>query len=187
MNIYEQDIYPWLAREKGFIRSAIAEGKIILGICLGAQLMADVMGGKVQRNEHREIGWFQVQLTAEARASRIFRVLPENFVAFHWHGDTFDNPPKAVRMAESLACKNQAFELGKAVGLQFHLESSPDSIDHLIQNCADELTDGSYVQKPKGLLAQRDRFPEILSLMEIFLENMEQVLGSRSYFSLKDN
>ena len=180
MNIYEQDIYPWLAREKEFIRSAIAEGKIILGICLGAQLMADVLGGKVQRNEHREIGWFQVQLTPEARASRIFRVLPEKFVAFHWHGDTFDIPPEAVRMAESLACKNQAFELGKAVGLQFHLESSLDSIDHLIQNCADGLTDGQYVQRPKELLAQQDRFPEIRSLMEIFLDNMEKVLGSRS-------
>jgi GMP synthase-like glutamine amidotransferase len=180
MNIYEQDIYPWLAREKEFIFGAIAEGKIILGICLGAQLMADVLGGKVQRNEHREIGWFQVKLTPEARNSRIFRVLPEKFVAFHWHGDTFEIPPDAVRMAESLACKNQAFELGKSVGLQFHLESSLDSIDHLIQNCADELTDGPYVQGPKELLAQRDRLPEIRSLMEIFLDNMEKVLGSRS-------
>jgi len=142
--------------------------------------MADVLGGKVQRNEHREIGWFPVMLTPEARASRIFRVLPEKFVAFHWHGDTFDNPPEAVRMAESLACKNQAFELGKAVGQQFHLESSLDSIDHLIQNCADGLTDGQYVQRPKELLAQQDRFPEIRSLMEIFLDNMEKVLGSRS-------
>jgi GMP synthase (glutamine-hydrolysing) len=131
----------------------------------------------VRRNKHREIGWFQVQLTPEARASRIFRVLPERFMAFHWHGDTFDIPPGAVHVAESLACKNQAFVLGKAVGLQFHLESSRDSIDHLIQSCADELTDGKYVQRPKELLAQLDRFLEIRSLMEIFLDNMEGVLG----------
>lgn len=177
MNICEHEKYPWLIREKEFIRSVIADGKIALGICLGAQLMADVLGGRVRRNKHREIGWFQVQLTPEARASRIFRVLPERFMAFHWHGDTFDIPPGAVHVAESLACKNQAFVLGKAVGLQFHLESSRDSIDHLIQSCADELTDGKYVQRPKELLAQLDRFWEIRSLMEIFLDNMEGVLG----------
>ena len=127
MNIYEEDKYPWLSKEKEFIHQAIASDKIVLGICLGAQLMADVLGGKVQRNVHREIGWFPVKLMPESKASRIFRVLPEEFMALHWHGDTFELPPGAVHTAESQACKNQAFELGKAIGLQFHLESSLDS------------------------------------------------------------
>jgi GMP synthase-like glutamine amidotransferase len=179
MNIYEHDKYPWLVKEKEFICRAIAGDKIVLGICLGAQLMADVLGGKVRRNEEREIGWFPVMLTAEGQSSRIFGVLPERFVAIHWHGDTFAIPPRAARTAESEACKNQAFELGKAVGLQFHLESSMDSIDHLIQNCGDELTDGRYVQRPKELLAHLDRFPEIHGLMEAFLDNMEKVLGAK--------
>jgi GMP synthase-like glutamine amidotransferase len=179
MNIYEHDKYPWLVKEMEFIKQAIAGDKIVLGICLGAQLMADVLGGKVRKNEVREIGWFPVTLTAEGRASRIFGILPERFVAIHWHGDTFAIPPKATRTAESEACKNQAFELGKAIGLQFHLESSMDSIDHLIQNCADELTDGRYVQRPKELLAHLDRFPEIRGLMEAFLDNMEKVLGAK--------
>jgi GMP synthase-like glutamine amidotransferase len=178
MNIYEHDKYPWLGREKEFIHQAINAGKIVLGICLGAQLMADVLGAKVHRNEEREIGWFPVKLTALARDSRIFRALPESFTAFHWHGDTFDIPPGGVRMAESQACRNQAFELGKAVGLQFHLESSMDSIDHLIINCADELEEGRFVQRPEELLSGAPWSPEIRRLMEVFLDNMEMVLGS---------
>jgi GMP synthase-like glutamine amidotransferase len=177
MNIYEHDEYPWLVPEKDFIREAIASDKILLGICLGAQLMADVLGGRVKRNKEREIGWFRVQLTPEGMQSRIFKVLPEGFVALHWHGDTFDIPFGAVRAAESLACQNQAFELGRAVGLQFHLESSKDSLDHLMLHCADELTDGLYVQRPKELLLHLDRFTEIRGLMEIFLDNMVKVLG----------
>ncbi len=177
MNIYEHDRYPWLGREKEFIGRAIAADKIVLGICLGAQLMADALGGGVRRNEQKEIGWLPVRLTPEAKSSKIFRVLPDNFVAFHWHGDTFDIPPAAVRMAESQACKNQAFEIGRAVGLQFHLESSMDSIDHLILNCSDELSEGRYVQRPKELLSHLDRFSEIRMLMEVFLDNMEKALG----------
>jgi GMP synthase-like glutamine amidotransferase len=178
MNIYEQDKYPWLVGEKKFIRQAIDAGKIVLGICLGAQLIADVLGGKVRRNEEREIGWFPVKLTAEASDSRIFSALPESFMAFHWHGDAFDIPPGGVRMAESQGCRNQAFELGKVVGLQFHLESSMDSIDDLIANCAHELKEGRYVQGPGELLSGAVRFPEIRRLMEAFLDNMKMVLES---------
>ncbi len=177
MNIYEHEKYPWLVPEKEFIRLAVASDKIILGICLGAQLLADVLGAKVTRNEHREIGWHPVRLTTAARASSVFRVLPEEFVAFHWHGDTFGIPPGAEAMAESAACRNQAFLLGRVVGLQFHLESSRDSIDHLISNCADELTEGRYVQGPAELLAHLDRLPQMRLFLERFLDNMERVLG----------
>lgn len=177
MNIYEDDKYPWLVKEKEFILKAIESDKIVLGICLGAQLMADVLGGGVHRNDHLEIGWFPVKLTDEGAVSRIFRVLPDRFVAIHWHGDTFEIPPGAMRVAESAGCKNQAFMKGKVIGLQFHLESSLDSIDHLILNCADELTEGRFVQGPKELLSNLDRFPELQALMELFLDNMETVFG----------
>ncbi|MBN1235622.1 MAG: type 1 glutamine amidotransferase [Methanotrichaceae archaeon] len=175
MNIYEHDKYPWLVREKEFIGQAIARSKIVLGICLGAQLMADVLSGIVQRNEYREIGWFPVELTEEAKASPLFAALPERFTALHWHGDTFEIPAGAMRAAESQACPNQAFVLGKAVGLQFHLESSQSSIASLLQNCADELTEGPYVQKPDELLAQPDQYSQIRGLMERFLDNMESL------------
>lgn len=176
MNIYEHEKYPWLVREKEFIRRAAASSKIVLGICLGAQLLADVLGGKVSRNEYREIGWHPVRLTPAAQTSTIFRVLPEEFVAFHWHGDAFEIPAGAEAMAESDGCKNQAFQLGRSVGLQFHLESSTESIDHLILNCADELTEGRYVMSPEELRARLDGLPEMRDLLERFLDNMELVL-----------
>jgi GMP synthase-like glutamine amidotransferase len=177
MNIYEHERYPWLIKEKEFIRRAIDNGKIVLGICLGAQLISDVLGGKVTRNKFREIGWFPVSLTDDGMNSRIFSVLPERFVALHWHGDTFSIPQGASRTAESEACFNQAFVLGRAVGLQFHLESSKDSIDHLLENCADELTEGPYVQKPNELEASSERYAQIQGLMERLLDRIETELA----------
>lgn len=174
MNIYEHEKFPWLVREKEFIAASVQGEKTVLGICLGAQLISDVLGGRVRKNEYREIGWHKVRLTPEARTSPIFSALPPEFVAFHWHGDTFAIPPGAARMANSDACKNQAFEIGRAVGLQFHLESSMDSIDHLILNCADELDGSPYVQMPKELLSHLDRFSEIRGYMEKLLDRMEE-------------
>jgi len=180
MNIYEHEKYPWLAVEKKFIKEAIAAGKMVLGICLGAQLMADALGGKVVKNKYREIGWHPVNLTAEGRASPLFSVLPQTFFAFHWHGDTFAIPPGALRAAESQACANQAFVLGRAVGQQFHLESSQESLDHLLENCADELTEGPFVQSGEQLASGRGAFVEIFSLMEAFLDNMSKVMAAKA-------
>jgi len=178
MNIYEDEKYPWLAAEKSFIRRAIEDGKIVLGICLGAQLIADVLGGKVRKNDHREIGWHPVSLTPEGSKSEIFGVLPEKFVALQWHGDTFEIPPGAAWMAKSEACKNQAFQLGKAIGLQFHLEASMESIDDLIENCADELSGGGeYVQSDGTISSHVDVIPEMNGLMARFLDEVERRYG----------
>jgi GMP synthase (glutamine-hydrolysing) len=178
MNIYEDEKFPWLAREKEFISRAIASDKIVLGICLGAQLIADVLGSSVRRNEYREIGWFAVSLTEEGMRSPIFSILPKSFVALHWHGDTFEIPAGAERAAESRACANQAFIKGKAIGLQFHLESSLDSIDHLLENCADELTDGPFVQSQEEISAHPERISQIQGLMERFLDRVVEELSS---------
>ena len=89
MNIYEEREYPWLVEEKQFIEEVIKTGKVVLGICLGAQLIADVLGGKVRQNDYQEIGWFPVTKTSEANNSVFFKSLPDDFMAFHWHGDTF--------------------------------------------------------------------------------------------------
>ncbi|MDM7933801.1 MAG: type 1 glutamine amidotransferase [Methanothrix sp.] len=177
MGVHDQGVYPWLEDEKEFIRRAISGGRIVLGICLGAQLIAEVLGGRVTSNIHREIGWHPVCLTPGGRRSMLFRVLPDRFMAFHWHGDTFEVPPGAVHAACSQATANQAFELGRAVGLQFHLESSMDSILHLIRNCPWELRDGPYVQGEEELISQADRIPEIRGLMEIFMDNIARTLG----------
>jgi GMP synthase-like glutamine amidotransferase len=122
MNIYEEDKFPWLKAEKEFIAKAIAANKIVLGVCLGSHLIADVLGGKVSKNQYTEIGWFPVSLTREVRDSSIFSSLPGIFSAFHWHGDTFKIPHGVALIAQSVGCANQVFECGRAIGLQFHLE-----------------------------------------------------------------
>jgi GMP synthase-like glutamine amidotransferase len=178
MNIYEEEKYPWIAAEKIFIREAIEGGKVILGICLGAQLVADVLGGEVRKNKEREIGWHPVSLTPEGSSSEIFGVLPEKFVALQWHGDTFGLPPGAAWMAKSEACAHQAFQLGRAIGLQFHLEASMESIDDLIKNCSDELSGGGeYVQSEEDIRAHVGVIPEMNGLMARLLDEVERRYG----------
>lgn len=175
MNIYEEEKYPWLTREKKFIERAMTQRKIILGVCLGAQLIADVLGARVFRNPHKEIGWFPVSLTREAKRSAIFGRLPERFTAFHWHGDTFELAPGATRMAESDGCLNQAFEAdGRVIGLQFHLESSRESIEALIRNCGDELVPGTYIQPARDIFSQDHHLSGLTPVLNILLEAMEE-------------
>lgn len=174
MNIYEEAEYPWLITEKKFIRESIDAGKIILGICLGAQLIAEVLGGKVISNNYKEIGWFPVSKTVEAKDSVFFKSLPDEFIAFHWHGDTFEVPPGALRLAESSACKNQAFEYeGRVLGLQFHLESSKESIQRLIENCRDEIVDGNYIQNESKILEQKINLQNLEGYMNTLLDKIE--------------
>lgn len=174
MNIYEEADFPWLREEKKFIAQAIESEKIVLGICLGAQLIADVLGGKVVKNNYKEIGWYPVYKTSEAKGSEFFSSLPDEFMAFHWHGDTFDIPPNAKRLAFSKACKNQAFQYNdRVMGLQFHLESSATSITKLIENCGEEMVDGEYIQKADEVLSKPNYIEEIESYMEILLTRLE--------------
>ena len=174
MNIYEEEKYPWLREEKNLIAEAIASKKMILGVCLGAQLVADVLGGRVSKNRYNEIGWFPVTLTEEARNSSIFFNFPGTFTAFHWHGDTFRIPPGAKRIAQSEGCANQAFEYGKTIGLQFHLEYSVESIDLMLRNCGNEIVEGRYIQKPDKIISLNNNVVETQRLLNLLLDNMEK-------------
>ena len=176
MNIYEEKEYPWLVAEKRFIEKAVKKDKIVLGICLGAQLIADVLGGRVVRNRYKEIGWFPVSLRPEGLHRRLSRASRTNFPAFHWHGDTFSLPADAAMLAESEACPAQAFSSngGRVLALQFHLESSVDSVRALIQNCSDELVDGEYIQGADAILEKRENFSNIHNTMLVLLENMKK-------------
>src|SRR5689334_978049 len=124
MNIYEHGQYPWLVKEKALIRDACVMKRKVLGICLGSQLVADVLGGPVSRNPEPEIGWFNVSSSADAGKYRLFEDFPDTFEAFHWHGDTFMYPPGATPVMSSEACPRQGYVWGegRVVGLQFHLE-----------------------------------------------------------------
>ncbi len=177
MNIYEEEKYPWLVDEKNFIAEAIADKKTVLGVCLGSQLVADVLGGRVTRNKYKEIGWFPVTLTREAGNSSVFSALPRKFMAFHWHGDTFEIPPGATKIAESEGCAAQAFELGRVVGLQFHLEYPNESIHLIFQNCGNEITEGKYIQKPDEIVSQNSNVVETQRLLNVMLDNIEREFG----------
>ena len=149
MNVYEHDQYPWLVAEKAFIRRAIDAGKKIIGVCLGGQLLADVLGGTVTANAYKEIGWHTIKQTPQATQSKAFSALPTEMMVFQWHGDTFSLPPGAVHLASSNACENQAFQYGDTIlGLQFHMEYSEESIEKMLTNCAHELVEAPYINTP---------------------------------------
>lgn len=178
MNICQVNEFSWLVDEKVFIKKTINIGKLVLGICLGAQLIADVMGAKIYQNKHPEIGWFEVKLTEDARNSNMFSKFPERFTAFHWHGDTFDLPPKCVGIAQSDACKHQAFEYdSRVVGLQFHLDTTLKSIRSLIEYCSDEQVEGAYVQGETEVMQQIENLKDLREYSEILLDVMEEKSG----------
>jgi GMP synthase-like glutamine amidotransferase len=170
MSINDVDEYPWLAAEKRFIREVIGAGVPMLGICLGAQLIASALGAKVYPNSEKEIGWFPIQ-GANHSDGDPFR-FPDEIDVFHWHGETFDLPPGAVRLAQSEGCINQAFQLGaNVIGLQFHLETTVDSARAIVENCRDELVEGKYIQSETDILsAPQERYESINQLMEKLLE-----------------
>jgi GMP synthase-like glutamine amidotransferase len=160
MNVDEEALYPWLAGEKKVIREVLAAGKPVLGLCLGAQLMAVALGGAVTRNAHREIGWWPVEKLTEKLpelaghwAASCF---PDRFTTFHWHGDTFSIPPGATALFRSEGCMHQGFAWGeRAVALQFHPEITAEAIDKWIAESVVEgggdLKPGQYVQDAEAM------------------------------------
>ena len=165
MSVNDEAEFPWLVPEKRFIRRVIDAGTPVLGICLGAQLMANALGARVSRNRDKEIGWFPVDATP-ADGTALFR-FPPSIEVFHWHGETFDLPPGAVRLARSTGCENQAFQLGRAaLALQFHLETTPAAARAMIEHCGAELQPARYVQSAAEILAApSERYRAINALM----------------------
>lgn len=169
MNIYEHAAHPWLVPEKAFIRTAIDAGHRVLGICLGAQLIADVLGGPVTRNAHSEVGWFDVILNTAGRKHGLFADWPDRFAAFHWHGDTFAIPPGAETLMSSEACANQGFVWSPCVlGLQFHLEVTAADARVWFQH--ERPAPARYVQTPEAILEDLSRFALNNRLMIRLLE-----------------
>lgn len=153
MNIYQYRDHPWLRAEKRVIRDAVVANKRVLGVCLGAQLIADALGGKVYQNGEKEIGWFPLTAVSEGDGSPF--AFPEKAVVFHWHGDTFSLPPGGVWLARSAGCEHQAFAVGaRVLGLQFHLEMTPDDVKRIAAECADELTPAAYVQSVGEIISR---------------------------------
>ncbi|WP_321389505.1 type 1 glutamine amidotransferase [uncultured Desulfuromusa sp.] len=180
MGIHDEAEYPWLLPEKKFIQQAIESGKTVLGVCLGAQLIAAAMGAEVYKNDHKEIGWFSINRSPEADTTIIATAIPQQAEVFHWHGDTFNVPAGAKSLASSNACQNQGFIFDdRVVGLQFHLETTPELIQELINNSRHELDCSSYVQSEEEMLANPQRFARINQIMAAILETLEKNTNNR--------
>jgi GMP synthase-like glutamine amidotransferase len=173
MNIYEEERYPWLSAEKRFIARAVEAGKTVLGICLGAQLIADVLGAAVVKGPHPEIGWFPVIKDPAADHTGLGRVLPARFDAFHWHGDTFALPEGAVPLGRSEACACQGFIYNERVlALQFHLETTQATAEALVKHCGDEIGDGPFEQTAVEMLADPRRYDRLNALMKTLVDSL---------------
>jgi len=128
-NVYQVEEYPFLVEEERAIKRALEKDVPLLGICLGGQLLAKALGARVSRNPVKEIGFYRVDLTDEGMKDRLFSRCGASLGVFQWHGDTFDIPEGAVRLAGSPFCANQSFRYGRrAYGLQFHVEVTPDMV-----------------------------------------------------------
>ncbi|MDW5563761.1 MAG: type 1 glutamine amidotransferase [Methanomassiliicoccus sp.] len=174
MNVYEEDLYPWLVREKAFIREAIGAGKVILGFCLGGQLIADAIGGKVTRNDRPEFGWCPIRWSAEARSDPLFTFFPPECIVFQWHGDTFSVlPSEAIMLARSEVCEHQAFAYRERVfGFQFHLENTPEMVRAMVEECADDMGSDACDTSSQEMMAHPEHFEQNNLWMSEFLTRL---------------
>ncbi len=147
MSVHDTDKFPWLADEKKFIKNAVDAGKVAIGICLGSQLIAEVLGSKVYQNHQKEIGWFPVSRNIAAGDSFMLKRFSDMETVFHWHGDTFDIPEGAKHCFTSDACRNQCFIYNERIlGLQFHLEVTEDLLEGMLAGGAGEIVPSQYIQ-----------------------------------------
>ena len=157
MSVYEEDKFTWLKTEKKFIKDVIDAGKKVLGICLGSQLIAEVLGAKVYPNKVKEIGWFPIRKTQNGKNSRLLKGFEDTTLVFHWHGDTYNLPEDAVHLLQSEYCLYQAFFYqDRVLGLQFHLETTPELIKKMLTEGKRELSSGICIQSANEILEKAD-------------------------------
>jgi len=171
MSVGDQDKHPWLADEMKALERVLKSDLPVLGICFGAQLIANVLGMRIFKNKYKEIGWFPVERIGDNPDG--LDLLPEKFEAFHWHGESFDIPQGAKHIARSEACENQAFLYkDRVAALQFHLETTLPLLQGMIDKCGDELDGSKYVQSPEEMLAEHHRFYKVNGLMNTVLNRL---------------
>jgi len=167
---------PWLQEEKAFVGEALAKGKLFLGICFGAQLLAEALGGRIFPNTYKEIGWHEVSLNRAGQASFLFQNIPASFITFHWHSDHFSLPRGCTRLADSKASENQAFVCNgrPLVGLQFHPEYTREMVTDYAREHSQDWVPDVFVSDKDKVLAQTKEIPDTYWLMATLLNNMER-------------
>ena len=177
MSVYDEAGYPWLAEEKAFIRKAIEQGKTVLGICLGSQLIAEVLGAKVYPNHLKEIGWLDITLSEKALELPLFENFDKQFPVFHWHGDTYEIPEGSIRLISSVNCINQAFLFrDNVLGLQFHFEVTGLTLKSMVDHGMEELAESTTIQSAEVILAETRYIEEnnrkMFQLLDSFAGNL---------------
>jgi GMP synthase-like glutamine amidotransferase len=174
MSVHDVDAHPWLTAELRFVEEVLRAEKRMLGICLGAQIMARALAAPVRRNAHREIGWFPISWTPGAKGTSLFADMPTDPLVPHWHGETFEIPRGCVHLATSEACRNQAFmtQDGKGVAFQCHPEMRPAGLDALTRHASRDLAPGPYVQRADEILAKPERCATLAPMMERILDRL---------------
>jgi len=173
MNVDQEAQYPWLRDEKRFIADVLTDaGKRVFGICLGAQLIAEQCGAWVGRNAQPEVGWWDIELTDAGCAFAPMADWPARVPMFHWHGDTFELPPGAQRLAFSQACAQQAFVLdqGRVLAVQFHPEVTPDSVRVWLQHPDSHPSPGPFVQSVERMRDDEAGFARANQLLHSLLD-----------------
>ena len=171
---WDEQANSWLQEEKVFVGEALAAGKRFLGICFGAQLLAEALGGRIFPNEHKEIGWHEVSVNREGQESFLFQNIPATFTTFHWHSDHFSLPPGCTRLAASKATENQAFVSNgrPLVGLQFHPEYTREMVTYYAREHSQDWDPDVFVSHKDKVLARTIEIPDTYWLMETLLNNM---------------
>lgn len=183
MNVDETDKYPHLAAEVDWIRAALERELPILGICLGSQLLAKALGARVYANGVKEIGWYDLELTPAAASDPLFAGCRSPLKVFQWHGDTFDLPPGAVHLAESPACRHQAYRFGAcAWGLQFHIEVTRDMVHEWLDEPGNrcELAGLSYIDAQAIRAALAEQMPQMDAAGRIVLSRFADLCKQRA-------
>lgn len=172
MGVHQEAIYPWLCQEKRWIKEVIASGKKILGICLGAQLLAEAMGASIAAMGYREIGWHPLFWKEEALALPFFSGFPPSHKVLHWHGDRFALPPDSIHLVSSRAFLEQGFLSAnhRVLGLQFHLEWDLPTLEALIKHAKADLEPGPFTDHPENMSSQAGLFAENQRLLQNLLD-----------------
>ncbi|MGH9356400.1 MAG: type 1 glutamine amidotransferase [Terriglobia bacterium] len=140
MGVYESERFPFLQDEMRLVEKTLRDGKPVLGVCLGSQLLAAALGSKVRKGARKEIGWHPITLTEAGCDDPMLKEVGRVFVAYHWHGDVFDVPDRATNLAASVCTECQGFRYqGNAYGLLFHMEITPEILKGMVHTFREEL------------------------------------------------
>lgn len=173
-SIYNSLHESWYLEEKQFLEACIGQKRKILGICLGAQILASVLGSRIYSGKAKEIGWFPVDFFKENNQGLLF--LPDRLTTFHWHGDTFDIPRGAIPLASSELTPNQGFTYNNhVIAMQFHPEMTKTSLQKLIRAAGGELMEkGKFIQTAEGMMEKQHLIKENNSLMFKILDHLAE-------------